>query len=154
MTRHGVTWRGITWAGVTWYGITWHDVTWRDMAWHDVMTWHDMTWRDMTWHYVAWHDITGHDRKVDNKALVVWPFHDFRATAYKFRAFMSRNECLGNLKNLVEPEGELNSRNVIKGFADLKNINGEEISKIYKTQSPVPPSTCWTGSLPGFSRVT
>ena len=31
-------------------------------------------------------------------------------------------------------------------------MNSQEISKIYKTHSPVPPSTCWTGSLPGFSR--
>ena len=28
----------------------------------------------------------------------------------------------------------------------------KKFSKIYKTQSPVPPSTCWTWSLPGFSR--
>ena len=38
---------------------------------------------------------------VDNEALVVWPSRDFRATTYKFRAFLSRNECLGNLKNLL-----------------------------------------------------
>ena len=31
-------------------------------------------------------------------------------------------------------------------------MNGEEISKIYMTQSPVPPGTCWTGSQPGFLR--
>ena len=31
-------------------------------------------------------------------------------------------------------------------------MNSQEISKIYKTHSPVPPSTSWTGSLPGFSR--
>ena len=33
-----------------------------------------------------------------------------------------------------------------------KNINSEEISKIYKTQSSVPSSTSCTGSWPGFSR--
>ena len=31
-------------------------------------------------------------------------------------------------------------------------MNSQEISKIYKTHSPVPPSTRWTRSLPGFSR--
>ena len=96
MTWHDVTWRGMTWHDVTWRDMTWHDVTcvtWRDMTWHDVawrdMTWHDVTWRDMTWYDVAWRDMTWHDNKVDNKALVVWPSSDFRATAYKFIAFLT-----------------------------------------------------------------
>ena len=113
MTGHDVTWRGKMWCymtwpwsditchDVTWRGMTWHEVKWRVMTWNDV-TWHDvtwrgMTWRDMTWHNVAWHDITWHD----NKVLVVWPSLNFRATAYKFTAFLSRNECLGNLENLL-----------------------------------------------------
>ena len=41
-------------------------------------------------------------KSVGNKALVVWPSGDFRATAYKFRAFFqSTNEFLGNLENLL-----------------------------------------------------
>ena len=39
-------------------------------------------------------------KSANNEALVVWPSRDFRATTYKFRAFLSRNECLGNLENL------------------------------------------------------
>ena len=108
MTWRDVTWRDITWHDMTWRGMTWHEVhdvarremtwdhmTWRDMTWNDVtwrdLTWQDVTWRNMTWHNVAWHDITWHDNKDDDKALVVWPSRDFRATAYKFRAFLSRN---------------------------------------------------------------
>ena len=37
-------------------------------------------------------------------------------------------------------------RNVGNGFLDLENMNSEEISKIYKTQSSVPSSTSFTGS--------
>ena len=101
MTWHDVAWRDMTWHEVTWCGMTWHDVEWRSMTWHDVawrdMTWPNVAWRDMTWHNVAWLDNTWHDNTIDNKALVVQPSRDFRATAYKFRAFMSRKECLGEL---------------------------------------------------------
>ena len=114
-TLRGVTWRDMAWQAVAWRDITWHEVTWGDMTWHEVtwrdMTWHEVTWRDMTWHNVAWRDMTWHnvalldntwhDNTVDNKALVVQASRDFRATAYKFRAFMSRNECLGKLENLL-----------------------------------------------------
>ena len=115
MTLHDVTWRDMTWHYVTWHDVTWRCKTWHDVAWHDValrdMTWHDVKLRDITWldvawrnmtrHDVAWQDMTWHDTKVDNKALMVCPFRDFRATAYKFRASLSRNECLGNLENLL-----------------------------------------------------
>ena len=98
MTWRHMTWHYVAWHDVTWRDITWHDVTWRDLTWHDVtwreITWHYVTWRDMTWHNVAWRDITWHDNKFDSKALVVWPSRDFRATVYKFRAFLSRNECV------------------------------------------------------------
>ena len=65
------------------------------------MTWHKVAWHDMSWHNVAWLGNTWHDNTVDNEALVVQPSRDFRATAYKFRAFMSRNKCLGKLENLL-----------------------------------------------------
>ena len=104
MTWHDVAWRDMTWQDVTWRDMTWHDVAWSGMTWHNV-TWRDKTWRDVAWRGVTWHDVTWHDNKVDNKvdnkALIVWPSRVFRATAYKFRAFLSRNECLGNLKNLL-----------------------------------------------------
>ena len=110
MTCRDVTWRDMMWHDMARRDITWHYVTLRDMTWHEVhdvacrgmtwqreITWHGVTWRDMawcivawrdmTWHNVAWHDITWHDNKVDNKALVVWPSGDIRATAYEFRAF-------------------------------------------------------------------
>ena len=108
MTWHDMTWydvtlRDMTWQAVAWRDMTWHDVTWGDMRWHDV-AWRDMTWRGITWHDVTWLDNTWHDNTVDNKALVVQPSRDFRATAYKFRAFMSRNECLSKLKNLLNRE--------------------------------------------------
>ena len=104
-SRHDLTWHDVPWRGMTWHVVAgrdrmWHDVAWRDMTWHDV-TCHDVTWRDMTWHDETWRDMTWHDNKVDNKALVVWPSRVFRATAYKFRAFLSRNECLGNYENLL-----------------------------------------------------
>ena len=118
VTGRGMTWHDVAWRGKTWHHVTWQDVTWRDMAWYS-MTWHDRTWHDMTWQDVTgrdvtwrdmtgrdmtWHDVTLHDNTVDNKALIVWPSSVFCATAYKFRVFLSRNECLGNYENLSNRE--------------------------------------------------
>ena len=215
LTWHDVTWPGVAWRCMAWREMTWLDVTWREMMWHDMtwcaMTWHDMTWRDMTRHDVTWRDMTWHDNEVDNKALVVWPSRVFRAIAYKFRAFLSKNEYLGNFKNLLNrkvtlifevaqhgrsgmsAKDSLTSKTKIvkkyqkstrhnhqylqvrlkpevyldfRGHPNMvalwkyqqwipwpQNMNSQEISKIYKTHSPVPPNTSWTGSLPGFSRL-
>ena len=38
------------------------------------------------------------------------------------------------------------------GFLDPENVCNGEITKIHKTQSSVPSSTCKTGSWPGFSK--
>ena len=162
MTRKYVTGLYMTLHDVAWRDMTWHDVTSRDIAWHDVtrrdMTWHNVTWRDMTWHDVTWRDMT---IKLTIKHWSCDHRASFCAIAYKFKAFLPKNERLGNLENLLNrkvtcifevPRTWQLSRNVSKGFPDLKNIYSEEISKLDKTQSPVPLSTCWTGSLPGFSR--
>ena len=137
--------RDMPWQDVTWRGMTWCDLTWRDMTWHDMdvttcqdvsgrvrtVTWHDMTWRDMTM------KLTIKYWSCDRHAC-------FCAIAYKFIAFLSRNEYLGNCEKLLNRKVtsifEVTqtcyfSRNVSKGSPDLKNINSEEISKINKTQS-------------------
>ena len=177
MAWHDATWRDMTWHGVTWHDVTWRDMTWHDVTWRDMtrqdvkwryMTWHDVTWRDMTWHDVTWRDImwndvkwcsmTWHDVTWRDMTIKLTIKHwscdhhaSFRAIAYTLRAFLSRNECLGYFKNLLNRKVTwifevLQTwwlrRNVSKVFPDLKNINSEEISKLDKTQSPVPPSTC------------
>ena len=62
------------------------------------VTLQDVTWRGMTWHNVAWRDMT---IKLTIKRWSCDRPATFRATAYKFRAFLSKNECLGNLENLL-----------------------------------------------------
>ena len=100
-----VTWRHMTWCDMMWhdvYGMTWltsHDMTRHAVALRDM--WHYVAWGDMTWHDVTRHDMTCRNNRIYNKALVVWPFCDFPATAYKFRAFFSKNECFGNLENFL-----------------------------------------------------
>ena len=37
-------------------------------------------------------------------------------------------------------------------FLGIENVRSEEITKIHKTQSSVPSSSCKTGSWPGISR--
>ena len=61
----------------------------------------------------------------------------------------------------VKPEVDLDFRslpnrvapwNMKNGYIDLENVCNEEITKIHKTQSSVPSSTCKTGSWSRFSR--
>ena len=107
MTWHDVTWRDLTWRDMTWHDVAWRDMTWRDMTRHDVtwrdMTWDDVTWRDMTWHDVTWHDVTWRDMTIKltiKRWSYVWPSNDFRATAYKFRTYLtSTSEYLLNWKS-------------------------------------------------------
>ena len=115
VTRRDMAWRDMMWNDVIWRNVTcvtrrdttWHDVAWRDVTWRE-MTWHDVKWRDMTWHDVTWCDMMWYDGTWRDMTIKLTVKHwscghhtSFRAIAYKFRAFLSRNECLGNFENLL-----------------------------------------------------
>ena len=173
MTWHDMTWQDVSGRDMTWLDMMWHDMAWCEMTWNDVtwpdLTRNDATWREMMWHDVTWHDGTWRDMTWRDMTMKLTIKHwscdrraSFRAIAYKFRAFLSRNECCGNFENLLNrkmiwifevPQTWLLCRNISNGFFDPKNLNSQEISKIYKTHPPVPPSTPWTGKIPGFSRL-
>ena len=160
-TWHHVTWQDVTWRDMAWYNVTWQDRTWHDMTWLD-RTWQDVTWRDVTWRDMTWHDVTWRDMTIQ-LAMKHWSFD--RPASFAWLLINLEHSCqgtnvwvttktprTGSWPEFRGPSNMVAHWNVSNGFPDLKNINSEEISKIYKTQSPVPPSTCWTGSLPGFSR--
>ena len=135
-----VTWRAMTWHDVTWHDMTWRDTTWRRMTWHmtwqdvTIMMWHDVKLRGMTWHDMTWRKITWHDVTLRNMPRLTW------ITWYDLTwcdVTQTWSLC----------------RNISNGFFKSKNMDSQEISKIYKTHSPVPPITSWTGSLNGFSRL-
>ena len=180
VTWRDITWHDMTWHDVAWRDMrymTWHDVTWR-MTWHDVHDvtwrehyvawWHNVAWRDMTWHDVTWRGITWHDMTLRDMTIKLtikrWSCDrpaTFARLLINLELFCQGTNVWVTSKTswtrrwpefLRSPKHSSSVGMSSNDSLTSKTRMVKKFQKIYKTQSPVPPGTCWTGSQPGFSR--